>query len=212
VVLVAVAIVALLGLSLFCFHVGESDRGGLSGDDPAGSHRPRRYEQHRAVGKRLSALSLEPLTGGVQPVTLEALAGKVVVVNFWGTWCGPCRQEFPELAELYESLHANPGFRFLSVSCGNGAKEDLAALRSATESFLESSGYQMPTYADPEEVTRTAYDRVASMEGYPATFVLDRDGLIRGVWPGSMPNIGKQIEDLVRRLLEPAGPDTPKSN
>ena len=163
------------------------------------------YASQPGVGKRLPGLELEPLTGDGQPVTLEKLAGHVVVVNFWGTWCPPCRQEFPELAKLYAELGKNPGFRLLPVSCGAGRKDDPQELWKDTKEFLSGSGCEMPTYSDPNETTRRAFDRVAGLQGFPTTFVMDRDGLIRGVWPGYGNGVVSEIKSLVERLLQ-AGP------
>jgi cytochrome c biogenesis protein CcmG, thiol:disulfide interchange protein DsbE len=169
------------------------------------------YASQPGVGKRLPRLDLEPLTGEGQPVTLEKLAGHVVVVNFWGAWCPPCRLEFPELAKLYAELGANPRFRLLAVSCGQGGPEDPKELWQDTRAFLAGSGYEMPTYSDPNETTRRAFDRVAGLQAFPTTFVMDGDGLIRGVWTGYRRGVGREIKDLVERLLQGGGTAGPKT-
>jgi cytochrome c biogenesis protein CcmG, thiol:disulfide interchange protein DsbE len=207
-VIVGVAIAILLGLSLFCYYTGNSDPTARHDDRTRNEPQAGQHEEPAGIGQRLSELALEPLTGDGKPVTLDAVGGKVVVVNFWGTWCGPCRQEFPELMQLYDKFRDDPGFRFLSVSCGNRAKEDLEDLRAATESFLKAFRYQIPTYSDPDAVTRKAFHRLAGFQGYPTTVVLDREGTIRRIWLGSEPGIGEQIAGVVDGLLKL---DEPKS-
>src|SRR5688572_173637 len=89
---------------------------------------------HPAVGKSMSRIALAPLTGTEKRVRLEDLKGKVVLINYWGTWCGPCRMEFPQLAALEKRLRGEPEFLFLSVSCGNDPDgEDESELAAATK-------------------------------------------------------------------------------
>ena len=154
-----------------------------------------------AVGRRLPDLRLQPLTGTDQPVALEDLAGQVAVVNFWGTWCPPCRMELPHIARLQETFGDRPDFRLLAVSCGPGGEEDLEELRANTAATLRQSGIEMPTYADPGFVTRRAFDAVDEFSVYPTTFVMDRQGVIRGVWVKFDRRMPPAIEQLVARLL-----------
>lgn len=167
---------------------------------------PSRTSPHPGVGKPLDDLALEPLTGDGQPVTLPGLAGTVAVVNFWGTWCRPCREEFPHLVEIYREFRQRPEFAMLFVSCAPGRDEEVGTLRQETQDFLEESKYEVPTYWDPESRTRRAFHRAATLQGFPTTFVLDQKGVIRGVWPGYNPNIEHEIRQLVVRLLDESPP------
>ena len=76
--------------------------------------------ENAAVGRSLGELKLEPLLGEVDSIRLEDLSGQVVVVNFWGPWCGPCRMEMPHLIELERKFREVDHFRFVSVSSGLG--------------------------------------------------------------------------------------------
>ncbi len=154
-----------------------------------------------AVGKRLEALELQPLVNTQTPVTLDDVEGKVVVLNFWGTWCPPCLVELPHLAELYRGFKGRDDFRLLAVSCGRGAKEDIDILRAETEGLFEDRGLDMPAYADVDFVTRQAFAQLDELRGYPTTVVLDRQTRVRRVWVGFDPGMPEQIESLVEEIL-----------
>lgn len=157
---------------------------------------------HRAIGQKLPALELQPLTGAEQPVTLDDLQGRVTLVAFWGTWCGPCKRELPHLIEVAHAFAKTPEFQFLAVSCGPGGPEDLEELGVETEVFLERAKLKVPTYADPKMVTRDAFDAVGRFQGYPTTFLLDRQGVIRQVWVGYDPEIKAKLTTLIPAMLE----------
>ena len=148
------------------------------------------------------------MTGGGTSLTLADLRGSVVVLNFWGTWCPPCRAELPEIADLYRKWRDVADFKLLAVSCGEtGADEEIGMLREQTAALLKKMQIDMPTYADPDEVTRTAVANAVGFQGYPTTVVLDRQGVIRGVAVG--PVTEYQVDDLVTQLLK-EGREAPK--
>ncbi len=159
----------------------------------------RRPPSHPAVGQKLPALQLEPLTGDSQPVTLDDLAGKVVLINFWGTWCPPCREELPDIVALDKKYRDRADFRLLAVSCGSGGETDPDVLRSETAAILDFEQIDMPTYTDPQQVTRRALAQLGGFDGYPTTVVLDRDGVIRGLWAG--PATAEELDAQISRLL-----------
>ncbi|HWC95566.1 MAG TPA: TlpA disulfide reductase family protein [Candidatus Sulfopaludibacter sp.] len=94
--------------------------------------------------------------------TLSALRGKVVLLNFWATWCPPCRKEMPDMEKLYRSLQAK-GFVVLAVS-----DED----RETVARFEEKLKYTFPLLLDPDRKVNAAFD----VEGIPKSFLFDRDG------------------------------------
>jgi thiol-disulfide isomerase/thioredoxin len=166
---------------------------------------------HPAVGGKLISLHVEPLTGGGEDVYLEQLEGGVTVVNFWGTWCPPCRQEFPHVVALYDEYGDRAEFRLLAICEPSGSQLDVVALRAETAAFLSAQHATLPTYFDPEQSLIGATQLVlgSGSFGFPTTLVLDRDTTIRGVWEGYVPGMERDIEALVEKLLdEPtAAPD-----
>lgn len=154
--------------------------------------------------RRLQTLELEPLVHAEGPVRLEDLRGKVVVLNFWGPWCPPCLMELPHLAELERKYRGREGFLFLAVSCGQGLQEDFEEIRSTTAALLANQGIDMPTYADPDLVSRRAVDQAYGFRGYPTTLLIDRQGDIRRVWVGFDRRMPEELDRLIEQLLAEA--------
>jgi thiol-disulfide isomerase/thioredoxin len=149
----------------------------------------------------LTTLELTPLNAAAPAVSVGDLRGQVVLVNFWGTWCPPCREEFPYLAALAKQYESRKDFRLLSISSQGGAAEDMPRLKSDTEAFLKRGGYELPVYADPDGATRQGLAAVASPGVFPATFVVDRDGRVVEGWLGYDPATFERIKLQVASLL-----------
>ena len=103
-------------------------------------------------------------------VTLASLRGKPAAINFWASWCGPCRKEAPELAQVNRELRGRA--RLVGVDWTDGA--------GAARSFLRQYDLTYPNLADPEGVTGNRYGLV----GLPMTFILDAEGRITDVLRG----------------------------
>ena len=99
------------------------------------------------------------------PMTLADLEGRVTVVNFWATWCAPCREEMPTLSALQSALGGDD-FRVVTIATG---RNDPAAMAR----FFEEIGVtNLPLYRDP----RQELARDMGVMGLPATIILDREG------------------------------------
>jgi cytochrome c biogenesis protein CcmG, thiol:disulfide interchange protein DsbE len=155
------------------------------------------------VGQPLPMLELQPLTGTTEGISLADLHGKVVLIDFWGPWCGFCVQEFPHLVELWDKNRDNPQFAFISVSSDGSMRDNVPELRSDTEAFLRRRSATIPTYVDPEGGSRKMLMSVMGVSGfgYPTTVLLDRAGVIRAIWLGYEPGFEQQMEKLVSELL-----------
>lgn len=117
------------------------------------------------VGSVAPDFSLNDLTG--KSVHLSELRGKVVLLNFWATWCPPCQEEVPALSRLNAAM-TGQGFRMLTVSIDDGGSK-------AVESFFRKTGYRLPTLLDSSGTVGKMY----GITGVPETFILDRHGVIR---------------------------------
>lgn len=169
---------------------------------PRGGDSGRYGTAHPSVGKVPEAWQLEPLTGDPPTIALADLQGRVTLVNFWGTWCPPCQVEFPHIVALWEELHENPDFQLAAVSCEPGIEKDIDELRATTARFLENAKTEMPTYFDPQGVSRLATMDVTGEDlAYPATILFGRDGKVRAYWRGYMPGMEKEVDEAVRAVL-----------
>ncbi len=158
------------------------------------------------IGHKLGYLELEPLTGASKSVSIDDLAGRVTLINFWGTWCGPCNLEFPHLLELAAQFEKNDAFRVYPVSCGVERDDaDLAPVRDETEAFLKARQTSIPTYADQNAASRRALvvelDLAGGQFAYPTTVILDRTGRIRGFWVGYDQADTAEMRSLIKDLL-----------
>jgi len=116
--------------------------------------------------------TLNTLTGEV--VKLSDLKGQVVLLNFWATWCPPCRQEIPSMMRLNTAMAGKP-FRMLCVSIDDGGKV-------AVEEFFRTSGFSLPALMDTDKRAGKLY----GLTGVPETFVIDRNGVILKKVVGAM--------------------------
>lgn len=128
-----------------------------------------------------------PSRGG-QAVSLAALRGQVVLVNFWATWCGPCRKEMP-LLEQIQKKYAPLGFTLLGIN----VEEDTTHM----ETFLGDVPVTFPVLLDPANQVSKLYD-VAAM---PSTVIIDRKGQVRYIHQGWQPGDESRYQDVIRQLI-----------
>ena len=124
-----------------------------------------------------------------QQVSLASLKGKVVMVNFWATWCVPCRQEMPHLQALYERYNSL-GFELLAV---NVEKNNAEGARK----WLEETPVTFPVLFDPNNEVTKLY-KVQTM---PSTVLVARDGTMRFIHHGYKPGYEGEYQTQVRALL-----------
>jgi cytochrome c biogenesis protein CcmG, thiol:disulfide interchange protein DsbE len=159
-------------------------------------------ENHAGVGEQLLHLKLLPLTGSASPVSASDLKNHVTLLNFWGTWCPPCRVELPHIAELRKRFAGHAEFNLLAVSCPSfDQREDRQSLQEETEALMKQLGLDLPTYFDPEGTTQAAVDQSINFEGFPTTLLLDQRGTIRAVWSGYRPGMETEVERYVAKVL-----------
>jgi peroxiredoxin len=125
---------------------------------------------------------------GGKNLRLSEEIGNVVMVNFWATWCGPCRQEMPMLDEIYER-YQGAGFQLLGVNIDDDSGK---AERMATD-----LGVSFPLLFDNDKSVSRLYD----VRAMPVTVLIDRDGVVRHVHHGYRPGFEDAYIDQVRDLL-----------
>lgn len=120
------------------------------------------------------------LMGSDETLALADLEGKVVVLNFWASWCNPCREEMPALQESWEA-HQGDDVVFVGV----GAKSDK---QDAAEAFVEEFGVTYPIGRDTEggDALAGAMEKAFGVPGYPATFIISPDGMLNQIVFGAL--------------------------
>jgi thiol-disulfide isomerase/thioredoxin len=141
------------------------------------------------LGLPLLAAAAAPRQPAPAFPALEAARGKVVLVDFWASWCGPCRQALPAYEQLRREYAAR-GFEVIGVNVDRRAGDREAALKALHLSY--------PQVADAAGALAERYD----VSGMPASYLLDRHGLVRQVHVGFEPEDIAPLRQAVAQLLE----------
>lgn len=135
------------------------------------------------------AFSLKTLQGG--QARLTDYRGQVVLLNFWATWCGPCREEMPSMEKLWQR-YREQGLVILAVSTDNGGE-------SRIKNFVRRLGLTFPILLDPDSQASDLYQ----VSGVPVSFLIDRQGRITARILGSKDWADEsaihQVEGLLRQ-------------
>lgn len=125
--------------------------------------------------------------------TLDQYKGKTILLNFWATWCGPCRSEMPDLQEIYQDYGNNEkDLVVLGVAAPNlgqeGSAEDIAA-------FLKENGYTYPTLMNTDASLFYSY----GISSFPTTFMIDKDGNVYGYVSGALSR--ETFESIIQQTM-----------
>ena len=127
-------------------------------------------------------------SAGGENLRLSEYRGDVVMINFWATWCGPCRQEMPLLDDLY-SRYERVGFRLLGVNIDDDSRRAMQ--------MMEELGVSFPVLFDEKKEVSRLYQ----VEAMPVTVLVDRTGTVRHVHHGYKPGYEEKYLTEIRSLL-----------
>ena len=137
------------------------------------------------VGNPAPDFQLQDLDG--QPVALSNLRGKAVLLNFWATWCPPCRREMSYIQEIYDEW-PEEWLVVLAINIGESA--------SKVREFIQNYGLSFPVLLDTKEDVAQKYN----IRGIPTTFFIDKDGIIRVKIVGAFPSkaaIERNLNEII---------------
>jgi peroxiredoxin len=137
-------------------------------------------------GRSAPDFALKSSTG--ENLRLSEYRGEVVMVNFWATWCGPCRQEMPLLDELYQR-YERVGFNLLGVNIDDDSRRAMQ--------MIAELGVNFPVLFDDRKEVSKLYE----VEAMPVTVLIDREGNVRYVHHGYKPGYEENYLDEIRSLL-----------
>ena len=123
-------------------------------------------------------------------ITLYESFGKPLVVNFWATWCPPCKAEMPDFEELYKEYGDRVNFMMINMTDGNRDTVD------GVKAFIEDSGYTFPVYCDSDLSAAYAY----SVSSIPMTLFFDAEGNLLNSNVGMISEV--QLEGMLLRMTE----------
>ena len=122
-------------------------------------------------------------------VSLAALRGRVVLVNFWATWCKPCEDEMPAMQRLYDALAGGDGFELLAVSVDEGDDE--------VRAFRDRLGLRFPILRDPAKRAAGAYHTFR----FPESWLIDAEGVVVARYVGPRDWDAPVYVERIRKLV-----------
>ena len=165
---------------------------------------PGERRQHERIGEPFDLEFTDAITG--KHVSMKDLRGKVVVVDFWATWCGPCVAEIPEMLRLYAKYH-DRGVEFLGVS--HDLPEEDGGLESLKK-FVKEREIPWPQYYEARQMGRFLkgepmedFSESWGIRGIPTVFLIDAEGRL------SSTEARGRLDTLIPRLLEQSKPRSP---
>jgi thiol-disulfide isomerase/thioredoxin len=143
-----------------------------------------------AVSKSAPAPDFKLATRGGKDLSLSSLKGQVVMINFWATWCGPCRQEMPLLEKIHKK-YKPMGFTMLGVNVEPDPK--------AAEAWLNK---EMPVTFPIAFDTKSEVSKIYKVAGMPSTVIVDRKGNVRVIHKGYKPGDENEYLSHIRALVK----------
>ncbi len=173
----------------------ETPENGLTGESNpansgANSNAEKKKNDYPPIASAVAQADLKNLDGTTFKVADKK--GKVLLLNMWATWCGPCRAEMPSLVKMQDA-HRDKGFEVIGLNTDDETVEDIN--KFATDMKLNY------TLVWADTATQAALLNISKFNGIPQSFIVDREGNLRGVFRGSNPADVKKMGELVELVV-----------
>ena len=160
-------------------------------DAPANTEVAKKKSEYPPIASAVATAEIKNLDGTA--FTVNDKKGKVVLLNLWATWCGPCRSEMPALVRMQDE-HSAKGFEVLGL---NTDDEDADSINN----FAGKMQLNYPlAWADTK--LQSSLLKISKFPGIPQSFLLDRDGNLRGVFRGANPSDVQKMEETVAKVVD----------
>jgi thiol-disulfide isomerase/thioredoxin len=174
------AILTAAGLIAVVLTAAGCDGGPIGQNTPVSSGQGFVGSSYQSTIFKAGSRPAEPTVSGTtiagQSLTLASYRGQVVVLNFWGSWCAPCRAEAPALGTLARQMYAS-GVRFVGI--------DIRDEAAAAQAFMQSFGISYPSLNDPSDEIALLFRATVPPAAIPSTIIVDRTGKIAARIVGS---------------------------
>jgi len=190
-VILAISFSALTG----CSGTASSHQDTASGPSAANPESAKKKSDYPPISEAVAQSDLKNLDGTTFKVADKK--GKVLLLNMWATWCGPCRAEMPALVRMQDA-YQNQGFEVIGLNTDDESVEKIGI-------FNDEMKLNYPlVWADIK--LQGDLVRISKFGGIPQSFLIDREGNLRGVFKGANPKDIKQMEEIVAKVVN--GEDT----
>ncbi len=176
-------LVVLLGGSLFLYNKLTKEY------QPSNNLSSNQKTEDKDQEEKTAALDFTVIDQSNQERTLLSFKGKPVVLNFWASWCGPCKYEFPEFQKAYEEYGNDIDFVMVNLTDGSRETVDTA------KDYITSEGYTFPIYFDVNQDAANTY----GIYSIPTTYFIDKDGYVKAAAKGMLDEKSLQTGiDMIR--------------
>ncbi|MBC7898935.1 MAG: TlpA family protein disulfide reductase [Saprospiraceae bacterium] len=173
----------------------DTSQKGSDGVQPANAGAAKKPSEYPPLASSVAQSDIKNLDGTTFKVADKK--GKVVLLNLWATWCGPCRSEMPALVRM-QNAHRDQGFEVIGLNTDDETVEDIGSFNDELK-----LNYAL-VWADDK--LQSDLMKISKFPGIPQSFLVDRDGNLRGVFKGANPADIRKMEELVAKVVQ--GEDT----
>jgi len=149
-------------------------------------------DPNSVVGKPAGDFEVETLQSNSLKTTMKSMKGKVVLIDFWATWCGPCRMLSPYVEDIYAKYHPQ-GLEAMAIT---------NELRTPVRNFEVVTPHKMPVYIDPGSLSHYQF----KVNSFPTVIVVGKDGVVSyemvGFEDGKIQKAHDEIEAAVKKALQ----------